>query len=80
MRRYLIVSIILVAGALIGAIFIIEGCVYRDEQETRRPSEAEIRWAVAVAENRHGSDTVYKRGGVWYFDRGGQRCKVGVKP
>jgi flagellar basal body-associated protein FliL len=75
MRRHLIVSIIMFMVALAAAIMLIEGCVYRDEQAARRPSEAELQRAFKLADY-HGTDTVYRRDGVWYFDRNGVRCRL----
>jgi len=71
--RNLIVSIVLIIIALVGAIIIIEGCAYQDEQD--RPSETEIRHVYGWMAY-HGTDTAYQRDGSWYFDRGGARCRL----
>ena len=75
MVRDLMISLGCLLIAIIGTILIIEGVVYGDEMERRQISAAE-RARVARLMDYHGTSVAYERDGAWWFDRGGQRCKL----
>jgi hypothetical protein len=67
--RYLIPAILCFALA-VGFFMLIEGCT------DPLPEREKIDGKVARLMEYHGTDTAYKVGGVWYFDRKGQRCRL----